>query len=162
MRRSGSHFHGLFDTFAEMNRMREHWQRIEPTPESHGRPTAWVPAVDIYARGADIVIRCELAGVSKDDVDVSLSDGTLSIWGERTDDPSAGEGVSFYVRERRYGPFRRSIDLPRTIDRDRISARFVDGLLEITIAGGADPREPDRIEIAVADGGEVEVDVGGA
>jgi|SRR3712207_7088216 len=159
MNGSRGHFHGLFDTFAEMNRMRAHWQQIEASPESH-QPTAWVPAVDIYAQGDDIVIRCELAGVEKDDVEVSLSDGTLWIWGQRTDDPSAGDDVSFYVRERRYGPFRRSIDLPKPIDRDRISARYVDGLLEITIAGGVGARERDRIEIAADDGGEVQVDVG--
>jgi HSP20 family protein len=154
-------FRGLFDMFAELNRMREHWTEVEP---SRGRThtSAWVPAVDIYASKDDLVIRCELAGVAKGEVEVSLSDGQLWISGERTGAPEEGPDVRYYVRERRYGPFRRSINLPMGIESDRISATVVDGLLEIVIAGGAEPQAHERIEIAGAEGGEVKLDVGRA
>lgn len=157
-----SHFRGLFDSFAELNRMREHWQQIEPSPEARTQASAWVPTLDIYAQEDDLVIRCELAGVGKDDVEVSLSGNSLWISGERTDDPQERENVSVYVRERRYGPFRRSINLPETIDSDQIRATFVDGLLEITIDGGVDPRDHKRIEIGGKGNAEVELDVGRA
>lgn len=151
-------FRGLFDMFAELNRMREHWTEIEPT-QSRTHASAWVPTTDIFAREDDLVIRCELAGVSKGDVEISLSDGRLTISGERTGAPEEGPDVSYYVRERRYGPFRRSINLPEGIDSDRIEATMVDGLLEIVIEGGVEPQEHERIEIAGADAGEVKLDV---
>jgi HSP20 family protein len=157
-----SQFRGLFDSFAELNRMREHWQQIEPSPEARTQASAWVPTLDIYAQEDDLVIRCELAGVGKDDVEVSLSGNSLWISGERTDDPQERENVSVYVRERRYGTFRRNITLPETIDSDMIRATFVDGLLEITIDGGVDPRDHKRIEIGGKDNAEVELDVGRA
>jgi len=155
-----SHFRGLFDSFAELNRMREHWQQVEPSPEARTQASAWVPTLDIYAEEDDLVIRCELAGVGKDDVDVSLSGNSLWISGERTEDPQERENVSVYVRERRYGTFRRNITLPETIDSDMIRASFVDGLLEITIDGALDPRDHKRIEIAGKGNAEVELDVG--
>jgi HSP20 family protein len=151
-------FRGLFDMFAELNRMREHWTEIEPT-QSRTHASAWVPITDIFAREDDLVIRCELAGVSKGDVEISLSDGRLTISGERTGAPEEGPDVSYYVRERRYGPFRRSINLPEGIDSDRIEATMVDGLLEIVIEGGVEPQEHERIEVAGADAGEVKLDV---
>jgi HSP20 family protein len=154
-------FQGLFDMFAELNRMRDHWTEVEP---SRGRThtSAWVPALDIYASGDDLVIRCELAGVAKGEAEVSLSDGQLWISGERTGAPEEGPEVRYYVRERRYGPFRRSINLPLGVEGDRISATIEDGLLEIVIAGGAEPREHEQIEIAGKDAGEVRLDVGRA
>lgn len=151
--------HGLFDTFSELNRMREHWRDVEPTSAPRTQATAWVPSLDIFARGDDLVIRCELAGVGKDDVDVSLSKGQLWIWGERRDDPQEGADVTSYVRERRYGAFRRSVNLPEGIDGARIGASFADGLLEITIAGGATPTHHERIDISSGAGGEVTLDV---
>ena len=159
---SKSSFRGLFDSFAELNRMREHWQQIEPSHEARTQASAWVPTLDIYAEDDDIVIRCELAGVGQDEVDVSLAGNTLWISGERTDDPQERRKVSVYVRERRYGPFRRSITLPETIDGDQIHAAFADGLLEITIDGGVDPQDHRTIEITGKGNAEVELDVGRA
>jgi hypothetical protein len=57
-------FRGVFDVFSELNRMREHWTEIEPT-QGRSQPAPWVPSVDIFASGQDLVIRCELAGVAK-------------------------------------------------------------------------------------------------
>ena len=150
-------FRGLFDTFAELSRIREHALRPgDVGPEGPSQGIAWIPTTDIFARGDDIVIRCELAGVSPDDVDVSLSRGTLTIWGERTGAPDE-DASRFYVRERRYGPCRRSIELPEGVDRDSISATFQDGLLEITVAGAAAGPKPERIEIQSPRQGPVNV-----
>ena len=152
-------FRGVFDMFSELNRMREHWTEIEPT-QGRGQPAPWVPSVDIFAGGQDLVIRCELAGVAKDEVDVSLTDGRLWITGQRSGAPE--EGVEFYVRERRYGPFERSVKLKRGITGDQISATVVDGLLEIVVAGGAEPTRHEQIEVTGAEGGQhVRLDVGG-
>jgi HSP20 family protein len=155
-----THFRGIFDMFAEMNRMRDQWTQGEPTAEGRTHAAAWVPAVDIYAQGQNLVIRCELAGVQKQDVEVSLCSGQLWISGERTGAPE-GDDTTYYVRERRYGHFRRTITLPAGIEADRIEATIEDGLIEIVIRGGAADEEHERIEIAGADSGAVRLDVGG-
>jgi HSP20 family protein len=149
-------FRGVFDMFSELNRMREHWTEIEPT-QGRSQPSPWVPAVDIFADGEDLVIRCELAGVPKEEIDVALSDGRLWISGERTGAPD--EAADCYVSERRYGPFERSVKLTREIRGDQITATVVDGLLEIVVAGGAEPRQHERIEVAGADSGQVRLDI---
>ena len=129
---------------SEMARMREYAEGGGPEDRQRTHATAWVPTADIFARGEDLVIRCELAGVGKDDVEVSLSGGVLTIDGERKGEP---EDVSYYARERYYGHFRRTMALPEGIDGSRISAEFEHGLLEITVKGGADHPEPERIQI---------------
>ena len=151
-------FRGLFDMFAEMGRMREHLTQPESISEGQRSASAWIPTVDIYAQGNDLVIRCELAGIPRENVEVALCSGQLWISGERTGAPE-GAAVTYYVRERRYGPFRRTINLPPNVERDRIRATVQDGLLDVVIEGGAasDPRE--RIEIGGADAGEVRLDV---
>ena len=156
-----SGFRGLYDVFAEMGRMREHVTHADPAQDRSTAARAWVPATDIYVDGDDLVIRCELAGVPKSDVNVSLAGGQLWISGERKGEPDSDDN-SFYVRERRYGPFRRMITLPETAEGDRITATVEDGLIEIVIEGGAVADEHEQIEIAGAESGEVQLDVAGA
>jgi HSP20 family protein len=142
-------FHGLFDTVAEMGRMREFWRAgADPPQEGRTHATAWIPRMDIFARDDDLIIRCELSGVTRDDVDLAFEHDTLTISGERTGAPDESE-TTFYVRERHYGAFRRAVNLPEGIDRSSISASLEDGLLEIIVAGGAAGREPEPIEIEV-------------
>jgi HSP20 family protein len=112
---------------------------------------AWVPTTDVFARGNDLVIRVSLSGVYPEDVDITLSNGVLTISGERRSELDEDE-VSFYVRERYYGAFRRSITLPAGIDESDISADYDDGLLEITVRGGAAAAESRRIEIRAKPG----------
>lgn len=143
-------FRGFLDYISEMNRMREHWMTgYETGQEDQQRTpaTAWAPTTDIFARGEDLVIRCDLAGVRQEDIDIEFSAGTLIISGERRSNLSEEE-VSFYTRERSYGHFRRSMSLPEGINQSRISATFEEGMLEITIQGGATARpEPQRIQV---------------
>ena len=153
-------FRELFDHFAEMQRIREHALHPGDTgsePRSH--EIAWVPTTDIFATDEDLVIRCELAGVEPDDVELSLSRGVLLIFGER--DPGSDQlgDVSYYVHERRFGAFRRSITLPERVTKDRLRASLENGLLEVIVAGGAAEEAYERIEIARGDATRVQVDV---
>jgi HSP20 family protein len=145
-------FHGLFDTVAELNRMREFWRAgVDPPQEERTHATAWIPRMDIFAEGDDLVIRCELAGVPREDVDISFDHGTLTVYGERTGAPE--EETTYFVRERHYGSFRRTINLPDGTEPGSVSATLEEGLLEIRVAGaGAPRREPERIEIRGAGG----------
>lgn len=142
-------FRGFIDTISEMNRMKEHWMTgYEGGHEGRWRThaTAWVPAADIFVRGGDLIVRAEIAGVKREDVEITLSGGVLTLSGERRGEPSEGE-VSYYVHERFYGKFRRSMTLPEGIDKGRINASFEDGMLEVTVEGGATAAEPQQIQI---------------
>jgi HSP20 family protein len=141
-------FQGFLDATSEMTRARELGRYgYEPGHEDRQRnhATAWVPTADVFARGEDLVIRVELAGVSREDVDITFSSGVLTISGERRSELDEKE-VSFYVRERFYGVFRRSMTLPPGIDESKIDAEFDNGLVEITVRGGA-AAAPRRIEL---------------
>lgn len=147
-------FRGVLDTISEMNRMQEQWMMGydsspggsgEDQPRTHA--TAWVPATDIFSDGDDLKIRCELAGVKREEIDISLTAGILIVSGERKSELDE-ENTSFLVRERFYGEFRRSINLPESVGNDKISARFDNGMLEVTVKGGAVISEPERIRIS--------------
>jgi HSP20 family protein len=146
-------FHGLVDSISEWNRMRELGSgRIGPETGHEERPrthaTAWVPSTDVFAKGGNLVIRVSLSGVYPEDVEITLSNDVLTVFGERRSELEDAEEETFYVRERYYGAFRRNWTLPVGVSEDDISADFENGLLEITIRGGAAaPPEPRRIEI---------------
>lgn len=149
MGRSRNPFRGLVDHMSEMNRMREY---IESGNSGHHpeqlrtHATAWVPTIDIFARGDDLVIRCELAGVRKSDLDITVSNNELTIYGERYSE--LDDEPTYYTRERSYGQFRRSITLPGSIPESDVEASFHDGLLQVTIAGGANLPAPRRIDVS--------------
>ena len=149
-------FHAIVDAISEGNLMREVGMgKIGPEGRQEDRQrthtNAWVPTTDIFAKGEDLVIRVSLSGVYPEDVDITFSDGVLTVSGERRSELDEKE-VSFYVRERYYGAFRRSITLPAGVDESKISADFENGLLEITVQGGAAAAAPRRIEIGTRSG----------
>jgi len=142
-------FGGFFDSISEWNRMREYGMYGPDSGQEEQRRThanAWIPTADIFASGDDLVIRCELAGVREEDIEITLSGGVLTISGERKSELNEEE-VHFYTRERSYGSFRRNMNLPEGVDGSKINAAFEDGMLEVTITGGAGYPEPERIRI---------------
>ena len=88
------------------------------------------PAVEVFERGEDVVVRAEIAGVDPQDMDVRLTDDTVTIRGERRAD-ARGEQEGYYRTERQYGAFVRTVNLPATVDAAKARARFRHGLLEI-------------------------------
>lgn len=143
-------FRGFVDMMSEMSRMRELGKTgYDPgggqEDQRRTHATAWVPNTDIFARGTDLVIRVSLSGVRPEDIDITLSNSVLTVSGERRSELNEEE-VSFYVRERYYGAFRRSMTVPAGVDESKISADFENGLLEVTVQGGAEV-EPQRIQI---------------
>ena len=142
---------GFYDPRHEMNRFLDEMMGGTAGParksgRQQGAATEWAPALDALTKDSDLVIRAELPGVKQEDVDISLHDNVLTISGERRDEQDEERG-GYHIRERRYGSFSRSVALPEGIDESKISARYEDGVLEVTVQGGAVAREPKRIQI---------------
>ena len=151
-------YRGFYDMQSEMNRMFD--EVFGGLARRGGRqqgeePTRWAPVLDVLQEDGDIVVRAELPGVKQGDVDITLHDGVLTISGERKAEEQR-EGSGYYVRERRYGSFRRSMTLPQGVDESKISARFDSGVLEVRVAGAAAVQEPKRIQIESGDEGSGE------
>ena len=148
-------YRGFYDMQSEMNRMiDEMFGGLSRRSGGHqgDDPTRWAPVLDVLQEDGDIVVRAELPGVKQEDVDITLHDGVLTISGERKAEQRR-EGSSYYVRERRYGSFRRSMTLPQGVDESKISARFDGGVLEVRVSGAAAVQEPRRIQIEAPDEG---------
>ena len=141
---------GFYDPLSEMNRLFEQMfggltRRAESTQQGE-QATEWAPAIDVLQRDEDLVIRAELPGAKPEDVDVTVQNGMLTISGKREEEREE-EREGYLVRERRYGSFRRSLQLPEDVDESKINARFENGVLEVTIQGAAAAREPKRVQI---------------
>ena len=109
--------------------------RLTSTPwRSEGRLTEamWTPQVETFRRANNLVVRADLPGLTKDDVNVDVEDDVLMISGERSDE-NRDERDDYYRSKRTYGRFFRSIQLPEGVDADKIDASFKDGVLEVTI-----------------------------
>ena len=115
-------------------------------PFGYSDNAAWEPNVDVYETAEELVVRAELPGMKRDDIEVRIEAGTLTISGQRNADTETG--VDNYHRlERRYGRFARSFSLPTVVGEDHGHATFEDGLLTIRMPK-VDSAKPRRIEIA--------------
>jgi HSP20 family protein len=94
--------------------------------------TKWAPKVDIIDEDDSIVVKAELPGVDKKDINVDVKDRVLTIKGERSDEKEVNED-NFYRRERCHGSFQRSFSLPLDSDPTDISAEFKDGILTVSV-----------------------------
>ncbi len=154
---------GFYDPYSEINRLLDDMMGGTAGParrsgRQQGAATEWAPAIDALTKDSDLVIRAELPGVKPEDVEISLHDNVLTISGERRAEQEEERG-GYHIRERRYGSFRRSVALPEGIDESKISARYEDGVLEVSVQGGAVAREPKRIQIETAGGQQGATDV---
>ena len=143
-----SPFRGFWDMQSQMNRMFNEMMGTlgrSPARQLEG-VTEWAPAVDATAKNGDLVIRAELPGVKPEDVDISLQDNVLTISGERKAEQEEERG-GYYIRERRYGSFSRSFNLPQGTDESKVRARFENGVLEVRVEGAGAVQEPKRIQI---------------
>ena len=117
------------------------------TPDNAFGPADWSPAIDVFQRGNDLVVRADVPGLSKDDITVDIADDSLTIRGERRyDHEEERDGV--FRSERSYGSFCRVVPLPQGAIADSARATFNNGVLEIVLqAPSFDVRRGRRIEI---------------
>jgi len=94
--------------------------------------SAWVPAVDIHEKVDSIVIRAEIPGVDRNDIDVNIEDGMLVLSGERKREAEFTEENACRL-ERTYGSFSRRFSLPKTVDASKVDATYENGVLVVTL-----------------------------
>ena len=106
-------------------------RRMSPMRARGGRSAvADVPAVDVYEQNKELVAKVELPGLEKDDIDVTLTDQTLTIKAEKKKEEEIRD-ENYHRVERVHGLMRRSIELPAGVDVEQVKASFKNGVLEI-------------------------------
>ncbi len=90
------------------------------------------PSIDIYEEGDDVVVKGELPGMKKEDLDVNLTEDTITISGEKKKEETV-EKKDYHRIERSHGSFCRSFGLPEEVQTDKAKAKFKDGVLEIRV-----------------------------
>lgn len=88
------------------------------------------PVVDVFEEKDDVVVKAEVPGMDKDNIEVTLSDSTLTIKGEKKKEEEIKE-ENYYRSERSYGSFVRTLDLPKEVHADKVKATFKNGVLEV-------------------------------
>lgn len=88
------------------------------------------PVVDLFEEKDDIVVKAEIPGMDKDNINVNLSDHTLTIKGEKKKEEEVKE-ENYYRSERSYGSFVRTLELPKDVHADKVKATFKNGVLEV-------------------------------
>lgn len=92
----------------------------------------WYPSLDVAETKNDLVIKAELPGMDPKDIDISLSDGILTIKGEKKQEREEKE-EDYHLIERSYGSFTRSVQLPKGVQSDKINASYKNGVLRVTL-----------------------------
>ena len=109
---------------------------------------AWMPAVDIYqSNDHEVVLKAELPDMTREDIDITVENDTLTIKGEKKLPADAGE--QFHRVERRYGAFSRSFSLPQTVDTSKVAADYRNGVLTIRLPLREEAK-PRQIKVNVA------------
>jgi HSP20 family protein len=140
-----------WDPFRDLLSMQERMNRLFDESFSRRREdepmgmTTWSPAVDIYETENTIVVKAELPGLTKEEIDVQIHDGILTLKGERKFEKEVKE-ENYHRIERAYGGFQRSFSLPTSIEEDKIKAAFKDGVLEV-ILPKAEAVKPKQIKV---------------
>jgi HSP20 family protein len=121
-----------------------------PLSGSFGRAgqlfNGWSPALDLYQNNDNVVAVVELPGMKKENIEISLHDGMLTIAGERKHEATNGNGDKAERSERYVGKFRRSISLPVRVDANKVNATYRDGILTVTLPK-AEEAKPKQIKV---------------
>jgi HSP20 family protein len=116
--------------FALIRQFAEEMDRtFAPTPNGGGQ---WCPTIEVKVKEGKLLVTAELPGVKKEDVKVNITEGTLTLEGERKEEKEE-KREGYYHSERSYGKFFRSIPLPEAAKTEQATAEFKDGVLEITV-----------------------------
>lgn len=107
--------------------------------------TSWVPAFDVSETDKELVVKAEVPGMDKEDIHITVSNGLLTVKGEKKLEKKE-ENEEYHCVERRYGTFSRTMRLPDEIEGDKVDATYKDGVLNIRLPK-VEAVQPKKIEI---------------
>jgi HSP20 family protein len=116
--------------WSELNRIQREMGSMFGLPADN--QDLWAPAVDVEETPDQLVLRAELPGMSREDIEVELEDGVLTIQGEKKEE-QRDENAQGLLYERRWGTFTRRFTLPRAVSPDGITAQYVNGILTVRV-----------------------------
>lgn len=142
------------DPFREFAQLQDRINRV--FTDAYGRSDeglmtsgTWVPPVDIYQNGDhEVVLKAELPDMTREDIDITVDNGTLTIRGEKRLSGEVKE-EQFHRIERRYGSFSRSFALPQTVDTAKVGAEYKNGVLTVRLPLREEAK-PRQIKVDVA------------
>ena len=142
--------YGVDVSWREFDRLQREMNRLFDTVFSdvRRRSAPNYPAMNIWTNEEGAVITAELPGISPDDIDISVVGETLTLSGERKPD-QLSQGDKYHRRERPYGKFSRTIQLPFLVDVDGVEALFEKGVLHISLPR-AEADKPKKIAVKMA------------
>ncbi len=136
-----------FDPYREFASLEERLHRAFGTTERRDESlAAWAPPVDIAEEKDRILITAELPGFRQNEISIQMENGMLTLSGERRFEKESAD-KAYHRIERSYGQFVRSFSLPNNVDRDKIKAKFADGLLQVELPKREDAK-PRTIQIS--------------
>ncbi len=138
--------------FGRLTDLRDEIDRLFEAPLAELSRTSqllsgWTPAMDLYEDNDNVYVRVELPGMRKEDIELSLHDGSLSISGERKSEQKFSD-AEVYRAERFFGRFQRTVTLPTAVAADKVKANYKDGLLTVTLPK-AEEAKPKHIDVNV-------------
>jgi HSP20 family protein len=133
----------------DMNRLFDGFFGRREGAAGYGSARRWVPAMDLVETEDSLVLRADLPGLDRDDIDIEVKDGVLTVSGERNAQHET-QREGYHRVERSFGRFSRSLELPKGIDPQSVSAGFEKGVLEVRMPK-PEERKPTRIEIDSGD-----------
>jgi HSP20 family protein len=140
----------VWDPFASLVEIQDEINRAfgATVNRRNGFEAVFSPAIDVTVEKDNVVVKADLPGLSKDNVTVTLQDNYLTITGEKKHETEKKE-ADYFLSERVYGSFTRTIELPVAVDSQKIEARFKDGVLHVTLPKTEDAK-PKQIEVKVS------------
>lgn len=142
-----------WDPFGELASMRREMDRLFSRLGIGEREATapWLPQVDVKTSDREMVVYAELPGLKREEINVEVSEGLLTISGERrSESEKSGEG--WLMRERSYGSFARSLALPEGAEPEKITADYQDGVLEIHVPTAVEALKPAARRIPIGSG----------
>jgi HSP20 family protein len=138
--------------FGRLSSLRDELDRLFESPWTELARTSqllsgWTPALDVHEDKDNFVVQAELPGMKREEIDVSLHDGALSISGERKTEKKYEE-AEVYRTERFFGKFQRTVTLPTPVAADKVKAQYKDGVLTITLPK-TEEAKPKQIDVNV-------------
>ncbi len=139
--------------FGRLTDLRDEIDRLFDSPLAELARTSqilsgWTPALDLYEDKENFVVKVELPGMKREDIEVSLHEGSLSLSGERKSEEKYAD-AEVYRTERFFGRFQRTVTLPTPVAAEKVKAAYKDGVLTITLPK-TEEAKPKQIEVNVS------------